>query len=95
MDSRLARIEFRIKRTYVESTAGESTMRSDRLAHRVSADSATAAALNFISGDNARILGAVKELPSGEVTATAWREGRVYVIFVDRWEEQADGEARA
>jgi hypothetical protein len=87
------RMEYRVKRTYVELTAGESTMRRDRRAHRVSAESARSAALDFISGDHARLLGALKELPSGEVTGTAWRDGRVYVIFVDPWEEQGDAES--
>jgi hypothetical protein len=82
-------MQFRIKRTYVESTAGESTMRTDRAAHRVDADSALSAALHFITADHARLLGALKELPSGEVTGTAWRDGRVYVIFVDPWVEGA------
>lgn len=82
-------MQFRIKRTYVESTAGESTMRSDRAMHRVDADSAESAALSFITADHARLLGVLKELPSGEVTGTAWRDGRVYVIFVDPWVEPA------
>lgn len=86
-------MEYRVKRTYVESTAGESTMRSDRRAHRVSAESAKSAALDFISADHARLLGALKELPSGEVIGTAWRDGRVYVFFVDPWEEEGDGKA--
>ena len=85
-------MEYRVKRTYVESTAGESTMRSDRQAHRVSAETARLAALDFITSDHARLLGALKELAGGEITGTAWRDGRVYVIFVDPWIDNGDGE---
>lgn len=65
-------------------------MRSERQAHKVSAESAQVAALDFISGDHARLLGSLKELPGGEITGTAWRDGRVYVFFVDPWRDNGD-----
>ena len=77
--------QYLVRRTYIRGTAGDSTIRRDRSAHTVSADSARGAALSFITADGARLLGVVSDLPEeDEATACAWREGRVYVLLVQR-----------
>jgi hypothetical protein len=79
-----------VRRTYIRGTAGDSTIRRDRSPHPVMADSARNAALSFINADEARLLGVISDLPDeDEATACAWREGRVYVILVQRERRRA------
>jgi len=55
--------------------------------HYVSSESALSAASVFINQDGARLLGSVSELPGDKATATAWRDGSVYIVFVQRGDE--------
>lgn len=78
-------IQYQVRRTYIRGTAGDSTIRRDKSPHHVTGDSARSAALSFINDDGARLLGVISDLPEeDEATACAWREGRVYVILVQR-----------
>ena len=77
--------QYLVRRTNIRGTAGDSTIRRDRSPHTINEDSARSAALSFITADNARLLGVISDLPEeDEATACAWREGRVYVILVQR-----------
>ena len=57
------------------------------VAHYVSADSAQRAASLFVQQESGRLLGGISELPGDKATATAWRDGRVFVVFVQRGDE--------
>ncbi len=50
----------------------------------VSADSAPAAVMAFLSGDRSSLLGPVSPISGDKATATVIDAGRVYVVFVER-----------
>lgn len=82
--------QYLVRRTYIRGTAGDSTIRRDRSPHPVVAETARSAARAFISDDGARLLGVISDLPEeDEATACAWRDGRVYVILVQRERRRA------
>jgi hypothetical protein len=53
----------------------------------ISAASASAAALSFISDEGGELVGEIGDLPGDKATATADRAGRLFVIFVQRGAE--------
>lgn len=75
---------YKIERTWLTDRDGHSQQTADRLPHMVSADSAPAAVMAFVSGDRARLLGPVSEIAGDKAAATAMDAGRVYVLFVER-----------
>jgi hypothetical protein len=77
-------VYYRIERTYLTDRDGHSKQSTDRIPHLVSADSAQAAVMAFVSGDRASLLGPVSEISGDKATATAIDAGRVYVVFVER-----------
>jgi len=75
---------YQIDRTYLTDAGGSSHHAQDPKPHLVTGKSARDAAVQFISREEGRLLGSVAELPGDKATATAWAEGRVYVVFVQR-----------
>lgn len=78
---------YKIDRTYLTSAAGDSEQQHDKTPYFVAASNASAAASAFVSGESARLLGGVSAFAGDKATATAWRDGRLYIIFVQRGAE--------
>ena len=76
-------MHYRVDRTYVADASGDSAQHVDP-PHFVAGKSASSVALDFVAQDSARLLGAVTELIGDKAMATAWRDGRVFVLFVQR-----------
>jgi len=76
---------YRVERTYLQQP-GDVPQKND-LPHYVSGDSACSVASVFVNQDGARLIGGVSDLPGDKATATASRDGRVYVVFVQRGDE--------
>ena len=75
---------YKIERTFLTNTEGRSEQNSDRLPYMVSAESAQAAALAFITSDHGNLLGPISQISGDKATATAAAGGQVYVVFVER-----------
>ncbi|MGZ8867430.1 MAG: hypothetical protein ACXW2P_03725 [Thermoanaerobaculia bacterium] len=75
---------YKVERTWLTDRDGHSQQRTDRLPHMVSAESAEGAAMAFVSGDHANLLGPIGRIAGDKATATAVDRGRVYVVFVER-----------
>ena len=86
---------YRIERTYLTNAAGDSEQEHDKVPYFVAAGSASAAASAFVSDDRGRLLGGVSTFPGDKATATAWSNGRLYILFVQRGAEALQGEIGA
>ena len=75
---------YKIERTFLTDRGGHSQPNSDRLPYMVSAESAQAAALAFITREQGNLLGPISQITGDKATATAARGGQVYVVFVER-----------
>jgi hypothetical protein len=78
------RVYYRVDRAFVTDGTGQSDHRVDTTPYMVRGTGAAAAALAFIVEDGARLLGTITDLPGDKASATAWRDGSCYVIFVQR-----------
>jgi hypothetical protein len=92
-------VYYKIDRTYLTSVGGDSEQQHDKAPYFVSASDASAAATQFVANESARLLGGVSAFAGDKATATAWRDGRLYIIFVQRGAESiaapgANDEAR-
>ena len=85
---------YKIDRTYLTNAAGESEQLHDKTPYLVPATNAAAAATTFVSNEKARLLSGVTSFPGDKATATAWLDGRMYVIFVQRGVEAIDTRRR-
>jgi hypothetical protein len=80
-------VYYKVDRTYLTNAEGESEQQHDKTPYFVAAsDSATAAAA-FVTNESARLLGTVSAFAGDKATATAWVDGRLYIIFVQRGAE--------
>jgi hypothetical protein len=61
----------------------------------VSGECASSAVSTFVDEDRARLVGSVSELPGDKATATAVRDGRIYVVFAERGDEAPPRRAAA
>lgn len=77
---------YRIERTYLANELTGSSLKAD-VPHYVSSESALLAASRFVNQDGARLIGPVSDLPGDKATATAWRDGSLYIVFVERGDE--------
>ena len=75
---------YKIERTYLTNLQGESEQQHDKTPYFVSASDSSAAATTFVTNESARLLGGVSAFAGDKSTATAWRDGRLYIIFVQR-----------
>ena len=80
-------VYYKIERTYLTTAEGDSEQQSDKTPYFVAASDASAAASAFVGNENARLLGGVSAFVGDKATATAWRDGRLYIIFVQRGAE--------
>ena len=78
---------YKVERTYLTSVDGESEQQHDKTPYFVAAADAAAAAAAFVANESARLLGAVSSFAGDKATATAWIDGRLYIIFVQRGAE--------
>jgi hypothetical protein len=74
---------YKVDRTYLTDGTGHSNLQLSP-PYIVTADSAHAAAIAFVTHERAKLLGSVSELQGDKATATASIDGRVYVVFVQR-----------
>ena len=79
-------VYYRVDRTYVTDPTGQAAKQDDP-PHFVAGGSAGSVARDFIDQESAHLLGAVTELTGDKAMATASREGRVFVVFVQRGAE--------
>ena len=84
-------VYYKVERTYLTNLEGESEQQHDKTPYFVSASDSSAAATSFVSGENARLLGGVSAFAGDKATATAWCDGRLYIIFVQRGVEAIAG----
>jgi hypothetical protein len=80
-------VYYKVERIYLTNAAGESDQQTDNAPYFVSAADAPAAAASFVNDENGRLLGTVSAFSGDKAAATAWREGRLYTIFVQRGAE--------
>ncbi|HEY3054740.1 MAG TPA: hypothetical protein VGK31_02285 [Thermoanaerobaculia bacterium] len=76
-------VYYRVDRSYVPDASGDSVQHADP-PHFVAGESAGAVARDFVLQDSARLLGSVTELTGDKAVATGWRDGKVFVLFVQR-----------
>jgi hypothetical protein len=86
---------YKIERIYLTNTAGESEQQTDHAPYFVSASDAPAAAASFVGDENGRLLGTVSAFSGDKAAAAAWRDGRLYTIFVQRGAESIAAPAAA
>ena len=80
-------VYYKIDRTYLTNAEGESEQQHDKTPYFVAAANSSAAAAAFVTNESARLLGGVSPLTGDKATATAWVDGRLYIIFVQRGAE--------
>jgi hypothetical protein len=80
-------VYYKVERTYLTTADGESEQQHDKAPYFVAAADASAAAAAFVTNESARLLGAVSSFAGDKATATAWIDGRLYIIFVQRGAE--------
>jgi len=80
-------VYYKVDRTYLTNAAGDSEQQHDKTPYFVAASNAPAAAAAFVTNENARLLGGVSAFAGDKATATAWRDGRLYIVFVQRGAE--------
>ena len=78
---------YKIDRTYLTNAEGESEQQHDKTPYFVAASDSPAAAAAFVANESARLLGTVSAFTGDKATATAWVDGRLYIIFVQRGAE--------
>jgi hypothetical protein len=80
-------VYYKIDRTYLTNAEGESEQEHDKTPYFVAASSSSSAAAAFVTNENGRLLGGVSAFTGDKATATAWIDGRLYIIFVQRGAE--------
>ena len=80
-------VYYKIDRTFLTNAEGESEQQHDKTPYFVAASDAAAAAAAFVTRESARLLGGVSSFPGDKATATAWVDGRLYIVFVQRGAE--------
>jgi hypothetical protein len=80
-------VYYKVDRTYLTNAEGESEQQHDKAPYFVAAGSASAAATAFVTNESGRLLGGVSAFTGDKATATAWIDGRLYIIFVQRGAE--------
>ena len=78
---------YKIDRTYLTNVEGESEQQHDQTPYFVAAADSSSAAAAFVTNESARLLGGVSAFAGDKATATAWVDGRLYIIFVQRGAE--------
>ena len=78
---------YKVDRTYLTNAAGESEQQHDKTPYFVAAGDSAAAAKAFVLDEKGRLLGDVSSFAGDKATATAWVDGRLYIIFVQRGAE--------
>ena len=84
MQTQTNRVYYKIERTFLTNAAGESEQQSDKTPYLVNASDAAAAARLFVSDERGRLLGEPTSFAGDKSSATAWLDGRLYIIFVQR-----------
>jgi hypothetical protein len=79
-----ATVYYKVDRTYLTTADGESEQQHDKTPYFVAAADASSAASAFVSNESGRILGTVSAFTGDKATATAWVDGRLYIVFVQR-----------
>ena len=82
-----ALVYYKVDRTYLTNAQGENEQQHDKTPYFVAASEASAAALSFVRNENGRLLGDVSAFAGDKATATAWVDGRLYIVFVQRGAE--------
>jgi len=80
-------VYYKVDRTYLTTADGESEQQHDKTPYFVAARDAPAAAAAFVTNEAGRLLGTVSAFSGDKATATAWIDGRLYIIFVQRGAE--------
>ena len=80
-------VYYKIDRTYLTNVEGESEQQHDKTPYFVAAADSSSAAAAFVTNESARLLGGVSAFTGDKATATAWVDGRLYIIFVQRGAE--------
>lgn len=78
---------YKVDRTYLTTVEGQSEQQPDKTPYFVAASDASAAAAAFVTNEAGRLLGNVSSFAGDKATATAWIDGRLYIIFVQRGAE--------
>lgn len=78
---------YKVDRTFLTNAEGESEQQHDKTPYFVAASDSAAAAAAFVTNESARLLGTVSAFTGDKSTATAWVDGRLYIIFVQRGAE--------
>ena len=86
---------YKVERTYLTNAEGDSEQLADKTPYFVAASDASAAASAFVTNESARLLGGVSAFVGDKATATAWCDGRRYIIFVQRGAEAIKSELAA
>jgi hypothetical protein len=73
--------QYEVERIYLTDETGQPANFVDAIA-TIDAPSARDAARLFVEREGARLLGTICDAPGDQCTATAWREGRLYVITI-------------
>lgn len=77
----LRAVIYEVERLYFINAQGEPAQEMDTLA-TVAAESSRSAAMTFMEREGARLLGTIREAPGDQCAASAWRNGRFYVITI-------------
>ena len=78
---------YKVDRTYLTNAEGESEQQHDKTPYFVAAADSPSAAAAFVTNESARLLGGISAFTGDKATATAWVDGRLYIIFVQRGAE--------
>jgi hypothetical protein len=78
---------YKVDRTYLTNAEGDSEQQADSIPYFVAASNAASAAATFVNNESGRLLGCVSAFAGDKATATAWNDGRLYIIFVQRGAE--------
>ena len=78
---------YKVDRTYLTNAEGDSEQQHDKTPYFIAASDAPSAAAAFVTNENARLLGGVSAFAGDKATATAWVDGRLYIVFVQRGAE--------
>ncbi len=88
---RLLRMLYVLERTFITDADGHSAREYDLVAHRLEAEDATAAILEFLFVNGGTPVGSPNRLPGDKAVATAAFGKRCFVLFAQRSAEATQG----
>ena len=76
-------MRVRVERSFITTPAGTRVLNPRPESRVLEANSLRGALVSFIEGERGRLLGTVSELTDVRAVATAWVDGRLYVLAAE------------